>query len=99
MGTDSTDNWSKRRAGALKAQRSQGPAIWDPNHLLSGALKIAEARGKLHPDCCERKGFLWGLAVAYYQAFSGATRFEPILLNGPVVNRASELQSILETMR
>jgi hypothetical protein len=39
--------------------------FWDPNHTLSAVLKKAEEAGKLHPDCCDRKGFLWDLTAAY----------------------------------
>jgi len=33
--------------------------------MLSAVLKKAQEIGTPHPDCCERKGFLWDLTAAY----------------------------------
>jgi len=70
--------------------------FWDPGHVLAGAIKKAEMTGKLHPDCCERKGFLWDLTAAY----APGTRWsdnppEPVLLNGTMVQNADALESIV----
>ena len=70
--------------------------FWDPGHILAAVIKKAETSGKLHPDCCERKGFLWDLTAAYAPgARWGNTLPEPVLLNGPVVQTAPDLESIV----
>jgi hypothetical protein len=74
--------------------------FWDPNHLVSAEILKAEANGKLHQDCCERKGFLWDLAVAYAPGIEWRAMLpEPILLNGPVEKRRPELESVVRTVR
>jgi hypothetical protein len=90
-------DWSKPNAAALqRLSDSRVRQYWDPNHLLSGVLKKAEARGKLHQECCERNNFLWDLVAAYSRGGEWReTLPEPILLNGPVVKRTAELDSIL----
>jgi len=90
-------DWSKPRTGALqRIGDSRVRQYWDPNHVLSGVLKKAEESGRLHPDCCDRKGFLWDLAAVYAPGAEWReTLPEPILFNGPVVKRTSELDSIL----
>ncbi len=70
--------------------------FWDPNHLIAAAVKKVEVSGALHPDCCERKGFLWDLAAVYAPgARWGETLPEPVLLNGPVVNTVTDLDAVL----
>ena len=74
--------------------------FWDPNHTLATVMKKAEASGKLHPDCCERKGFLWDLTAAYAPGSRWADNLpEPMLLNGPVVHTESDLASIVAKAR
>jgi hypothetical protein len=68
--------------------------------MLAAVIKKAESSGKLHPDCCVRKGFLWDLLAAYAQGSRwGDTLPEPVLLNGPVVDNATALESIVEKVR
>jgi len=56
--------------------------------MLSSVLKKAQK----HPDCCERKGFLWDLTAAYAPGVQWReTLPEPMLLNGPVVRTTSDL--------
>ncbi len=63
---------------------------------MAGLLKKAEESGKLHPDCCTRKGFLWDLTAAYPPGAQWSVGLpEPILLNGPVVDTITELNSAL----
>jgi hypothetical protein len=70
--------------------------FWDRGHLLAAVIKKAETSGTLHPDCCERDGFFWDLTAAYAQGVRWSdTLPEPILLNGPVVQTASDLESIV----
>jgi hypothetical protein len=86
-------DWSKPGTSVL-ARLNDGRVrqFWDPNHLLAVLLKKAETTGKLHPDCCERKGFLWDLTAAYAPGAQWReTPPEPILLNGPVVQTAADL--------
>ena len=72
--------------------------FWDPNHLIAAGIKKAEVSGALHPDCCERKGFLWDLTAAYAPGTQWReTLPEPILLNGPVVQTVSDLDSAVAT--
>ena len=55
-------------------------------------IKKAETSGQLHPDCCERNGFLWDLTAAYAPGARWSdTLPEPVLLNGPVVQTAPDL--------
>jgi hypothetical protein len=70
--------------------------FWDPNHLVASAVKRAEISGALHPDCCERKGFLWDLTAAYRTGERwGDALPEPLLLNGPVVNTVVDLDAVV----
>jgi hypothetical protein len=70
--------------------------FWDPIHIVAAVIKKAEASGKLHPDCCERKGFLWDLTAAYGPGSRWTENLpEPILLNGPVVETGSDLEPIV----
>ena len=70
--------------------------FWDPGHVLAAVIKKAETSGTLHPDCCERKGFFWDLAAAYAPGARWSdTLPQPVLMNGPVVQTASELESIV----
>ena len=68
--------------------------FWDPGHVVATVVKKAE--GKLHPDCCENKGFLWDLTAVYAPGSRwGETLPEPVLLNGPVVRTTDSLESIV----
>ena len=70
--------------------------FWDPNHLIASAIKKAEVSGALHPDCCERKGFLWDLTAAYAPGPRwGDALPEPVLLNGPVVDTVIDLDAVV----
>lgn len=88
-------DWSRPSTSALA--RLSDPRVrqfWDPNHTLSAILKKAEETGPLHPDCCERKGFLWDLTAVYAPAAQWREMPpEPILLNGPVVRTTSDLDA------
>ena len=42
--------------------------FWDPGHVLAAGSKKAEVSSNIHPDCCDRKGFLWDLTAAYAPA-------------------------------
>jgi hypothetical protein len=54
----------------------------------------AQETGTLHPDCCERKGFLWDLTAAYAPGAQWhETLPQPILFNGPVVRTTAELDA------
>ncbi len=90
-------DWSKPSSGALA--RLSDPRVsqfWDPNHLLSAVIKKAEETGALHPDCCNRKGFLWDLTATYAPGAQWRdTLPEPILLNGPVVRTTSDLEALI----
>jgi hypothetical protein len=70
--------------------------FWDPGHVVAAVIKKAEANGKLHPDCCERNGFLWDLTAAYASGAHWNDGLpEPILLNGTMVQNAAALESIM----
>ena len=70
--------------------------FWDSGHLVAAAIKKAESAGQLHPECCERDGFLWDLTAAYAPGASwGDTLPEPIFLNGTMVQNADALESIM----
>ena len=90
-------DWSKPSTSAL-ARISDGRVrqFWDPNHSLSAVLKKAQETGTLHPECCERKGFLWDLTAAYAPGTQWRdTLPEPMLINGPVVRTTSDLDALL----
>lgn len=71
--------------------------FWDPNHMLSAAIKQSEAVGQLHPDCCTRKGFFWDLIATYAPGSQWGDRLpEPILLNGTVVSNSMAVEAILQ---
>jgi hypothetical protein len=64
--------------------------------MLSAVLKKAQETGKLHPECCDRKGFLWDLTAAYAPGAQWQeTLPEPVLLNGPVVRTTSDLEALI----
>ena len=70
--------------------------FWDPNHLIAAAIKMVEVSGVLHPDCCERKGFLWDLTAAYAPGARWTDALpEPALLNGPVVDTVIDLDAVV----
>jgi hypothetical protein len=70
--------------------------FWDPNHLIAAAIKTVEVAGARHPDCCERKGFLWDLTAAYPPgARWGGVLPEPVLLNGPIVDTVIDLDAVV----
>ena len=90
-------DWSRPSSSALaRLSDRRVRQYWDPNHKLSPVLKKAEETGKLHPDCCERKGFLWDLTAAYAPgARWGDALPEPVLLNGPVVDTVIGLDAVV----
>ena len=90
-------DWSAPGALALKRLHDRRVRqFWDPNHVIAAAIKKVELSGALHPDCCERKGFLWDLAAVYPPGTRwGDLPPEPILLNGPVVDRVGDLDAIV----
>ena len=94
-------DWSKPSTSALaRLSASRVRQFWDPNHRLSAVLKKAEETGKLHPDCCERKGFLWDLTAAYAPGAQWREALpEPMLLNGPVVQTTSDLDALVAKAR
>ena len=70
--------------------------FWDAGHLVAAMIKKAERNGQLHPGCCTRDGFLWDLTAAYAPGTRWSDSLpEPILLNGPVVQTASGLESMV----
>jgi hypothetical protein len=91
-------DWSRPSSSALtRLSDSRVRQFWDPNHILSPVLKKAEETGKLRPDCCTRKGFLWDLTAAYAPGVQWhETLPEPVLLNGPVVQTISDLDALLQ---
>lgn len=91
-------DWSQPSTSALQRLNDRRVRqFWDPNHVLAAVLKNAEAAGKLHPDCCERKGVLWDLIAAYApRAMWRDTPADPALFNGTVVRTAEKLDSLIE---
>ncbi len=89
-------DWGKPGASVLR--RLPAPSVrqfWDAGHAVAGAIKRAEAEGKLRPHCCDRKGVLWDVAAVYGPGERwGKTLPEPILLDGPVVEAAPQLDAI-----
>jgi hypothetical protein len=74
--------------------------FWDPGHVVAAVIKKAETSGKRHPDCCEARGFFWDLTAAYAPGLRWRDSLpEPILLNGPVVQTTSELDSIVARVK
>ena len=94
-------DWSKPSNSALgRLSDRRVRQFWDPNHKLSPVLKKAEGTGRLHPDCCERKGFLWDLTAAYAPGVQWReTLPEPMLLNGPVVQTTPDLDAYVAKTR
>ena len=70
--------------------------FWDPDHVLAAVIRKAEMSGQLHPDCCDQNGFFWDLTAAYAPGSRWSeTLPEPVLINGPVVQNAAALESIV----
>ena len=70
--------------------------FWDPGHLVAAVIKKAETTDQLHPDCCERNGFLWDLVAAYAPGGRWSDNLPgPVLLNGTMVQNADALESIV----
>jgi hypothetical protein len=70
--------------------------FWDPNHLVAAVLKKAEEAGRLHPDCCERKGVLWDLTAAYAAGKRWPeTLSQPVLFGGTMVRTSPDLDSYI----
>jgi hypothetical protein len=73
---------------------------WDPKHLL--ALRLAADARDPQPkeDCCKRNEFLWDLAALYPAGAQWTNTFPPAtFFNGPVVERHSELEAALSSLR
>jgi hypothetical protein len=90
-------DWAQPRSSVLqRLSDNRVRQFWDVDHLVAAVLRKVEETGKLHRDCCERKGFLWDLTAAYPPgAHWPETLPQPILFNGPVVHVAAELDSVL----
>ncbi|MBI2686638.1 MAG: hypothetical protein HYX27_10005 [Acidobacteria bacterium] len=90
-------DWSAPGTSALhRLNDRRVRQFWDPGHLVAAAIKKAEASGQLHPECCEREGFLWDLSAAYAPGARWNDRLpEPVLLSGPVVEVAAALESVV----
>jgi hypothetical protein len=74
--------------------------FWDPYHVLSAVIKKAETTRQLHPDCCERNGFLWDLTAAYAPRSRWKDNLpEPVILNGTMVQNADALESIVAKVK
>src|SRR5438067_13905333 len=59
-------DWSKPSASILQRLSDRRVRqFWDVNHLVAAALKKTKVSGNLHPECCERNGVLWDLAVVF----------------------------------
>lgn len=90
-------DWSQPVSSVLqRLSDSRVHQFWDVNHIVAGVLKKSEEDSKVHPDCCERKGFLWDLTAAYspgVQWREGPP--QPVLFNGPVVRTVSELETVI----
>ena len=72
--------------------------FWDTGHVIATLVKKTE--GKLHPACCEDKGFLWDLTAAYAPGSRWTNSLpEPMLLNGPVVRTTGTLDGIVGKTR
>ena len=64
--------------------------------MIATVLKKAETAGKLNPQCCEQKGFLWDLTAAYAPGMRWPEILsQAVLFDGPVVKRAQDLDSVL----
>jgi len=90
-------DWSKPGTSALaRISDRRVRQFWDPNHTLSSVLKKAQETATRHPDCCERKGFLWDLTATYAPGTQCRdTLPEPMLINGPVVRTTSDLDALI----
>ena len=88
-------DWSAPGASVReRLNDSRVQQFWDPGHVVATLVKKSE--GKLHPDCCENKGFLWDLTAVYAPGSRwGEALPEPVLLNGPVVRTTDRLESIV----
>lgn len=69
--------------------------VWDRNHLIAGLVeKGADGR---RPACCTRNGHWWDVIAAYPPASQWtAVAPVPVLLNGTIVQTASQLSAELE---
>lgn len=94
-------DFSKPSTSALgRLSDSRVRQFWDPNHLVSGVLKEAQAAGKIRPECCERKGSLWDLTTVYAPgAVWRKTPPEPLIQNGPIVETTAALDSALANIK
>jgi hypothetical protein len=90
-------DWSKPSTSVLaRIGDARVRQFWDPNHTLSAVLKKAQETATLHPECCERKGFLWDLSAAYAPGTLWRDMPpETLLINGPVVRTTSDLDALL----
>jgi hypothetical protein len=90
-------DWSAPGTSVLRRLRDHRVRqFWDPDHLMSAVLKRSEDADHLQPDCCERKGFLWDMAIAYPPGivWRDSPR-TPALFDGPVVKRAAEMEAFV----
>lgn len=72
---------------------------WDPKHVLATLMKNHARPPQPAQDCCVRSGILWDLAAVYPSGVSWERRLPPAtLFNGPVVDVASEIESLLASL-
>jgi hypothetical protein len=70
--------------------------FWDEDHAM--ATRMAQDARELQPvpDCCEQSGILWDLAAVYPPGVRWNGKLPPaIVFNGPVLDVASSIESIL----
>jgi hypothetical protein len=94
-------DWSAPGTSALdRLNDRRVMQFWDPSHIVAAIIKKAETTGQLHPNCCERNGFLWDLTAAYAPGARWSEKLpEPVFLNGTMVQNADALESIVDHAR
>jgi hypothetical protein len=94
-------DWSAPGTGVLNRLNDRRVRqFWDPDHVVAAVIKKAETSGQLHPDCCERNGFLWDLTAAYAPGARWSDHLpEPIFLNGTMLQNAASLESLVAKAR
>ena len=90
-------DWTPPSTFALNRIRDRrARQYWDPDHVVARKLSADARNPQPAPDCCDRDGILWDLAVVYPPGASWNGQMPAAtIFNGSVVDIAADIESAL----